>query len=418
MEIDTKKLPLRNIRVVDLTRYWAGPYATQLMASLGAEVIRVEATVYVDAVRYMLPPDGIEDTEDPHNRGSYFHMGNRNKNSIALDLQTERGRDLLLGLVSIADVVIENYSARVMGNLRLEYEDLVKVRPDIIMMSMPSFGKSGPYRDYVCFGEALEGMTGLSHMTGHPDGPPVRSSGAYTDPGSGMWGVYAILAALQRRQRTGRGARMDLSQQEGFIGILSDSVLDYTMNGRIRKRLGARHLSRAPQGAYRCKGDDEWVAISAESDRHWEALCRAMGRDDLLREPRYRHILGRFRLQDEIDESINAWTSGLGAREVMARLQASGMPCGIVSKANDLFEDPHFKERGFFEITDHPSVGKYPHFGMPFKMSKTPGGSHSHAPLYGEHNRRVFCEVLGLEENEYKQLLEGRVSAEAPLIGD
>ena len=261
-------------------------------------------------------------------------------------------------------------------------------------------------------------MTGLSHMTGHPDGPPVRSSGAYTDPGSGMWGVYAILAALQRRQRTGRGARMDLSQQEGFIGILSDSVLDFTMNGRIRKRLGARHLSRAPQGAYRCKGEDEWVAISAESDRHWEALCEAMGRNDLLREPRYRHILGRFRLQDEIDEAINAWTSGLGAREVMARLQASGIPCGIVSKANDLFEDPHFKERGFFEITDHPSVGKYPHFGMPFKMSKTPGGSHSHAPLYGEHNRRVFCEVLGLEENEYNRLLEGRVSAEAPLIGD
>ncbi len=418
MNVESKNLPLRNIRVVDLTRYWAGPYATQLMASLGAEVIRVEATVYVDAVRYMLPPDGIEDTEDPHNRGSYFHMGNRSKNSIALDLQTERGRDLLLGLVSIADVVIENYSARVMGNLRLEYEDLVKVRPDIIMMSMPSFGKSGPYRDYVCFGEALEGMTGLSHMTGHPDGPPVRSSGAYTDPGSGMWGVYAILAALQRRQRTGRGSRMDLSQQEGFIGILSDSVLDYTMNGRIRKRLGARHLSRAPQNAYRCKGDDEWVAISAENDRHWEALCTAMGRNDLLQNPRYRHILGRFRLQDEIDESINAWTTGLGAREVMARLQASGIPCGIVSKANDLFEDPHFKERNFFEITDHPSVGKFPHFGMPFKMSKTPGGSHSHAPLYGEHNRRVFCEVLGLGENEYNRLLEGRVSAEAPLIGD
>ena len=418
MNVESKNLPLKNIRIVDLTRYWAGPYATQLMASLGAEVIRVEATVYVDAVRYMLPPDGIEDTEDPHNRGSYFHMGNRNKNSIALDLQTERGRDLLLGLVSIADVVIENYSARVMGNLRLEYEDLVKVRPDLIMISMPSFGRSGPYRDYVCFGEALEGMTGLSHMTGHPDGPPVRSSGAYTDPGSGMWGVYAILAALQRRQRTGRGARMDLSQQEGFIGILSDSVLDYTMNGRIRKRLGARHLSRAPQGAYRCKGEDEWVAISAENDRHWEALCTAMGRNDLLQNPRYRHILGRFRLQDEIDESINAWTSGLGAREVMARLQASGIPCGIVSKANDLFEDPHFKERGFFEITDHPSVGKYPHFGMPFKMSKTPGGSHSHAPLYGEHNRRVFCEVLGLGENEYNRLLEARVSAEAPLIGD
>ena len=418
MKIDIKKLPLRDVRIVDLTRYWAGPYATQLMASLGAEVIRVEATVYVDAVRYMLPPDGIEDTEDPHNRGSYFHMGNRNKNSIALDLQTERGRDLLLQLVSIADVVIENYSARVMGNLGLEYDDLIKVRPDLIMMSMPSFGKSGPYRDYVCFGEALEGMTGLSHMTGLPDGPPVRSAGAYTDPGSGMWAVYSILAALQKRRRTGQGTRMDLSQQEGYIGLLSDSVLDYTMNGRVRKRLGNRHLSRTPQGAYACRGDDEWVAISAESDLHWESLCRAMERTDLLQEPRYRHILGRFRLQDEIDKAINDWTSGLGAREVMARLQGVGVPCGIVSKANDLLEDPHFQERDFFEVTDHPSVGKFPHFGMPFKMSKTPGGSHSHAPRYGEHNRRVFCEVLGLEETDYDELLKARVSAEAPLIGD
>ena len=418
MGIDLKKLPLSNVRIVDLTRYWAGPYATQLMASLGAEVIRVEATVYVDAVRYMLPPDGIEDTEDPHNRGSYFHMGNRNKNSISLDLQTARGRDLLLELVSISDVVIENYSARVMGNLGLDYDDLRKVRPDLIMMSMPSFGRSGPYRDYVCFGEALEGMTGLSHLTGHPDGPPVRSAGAYTDPGSGMWAVYSVLSALASRQKTGEGARMDLSQQEGYIGLLGDAVLDYTMNGRIRKRMGARHASRAPQGAYSCKGEDEWVAISAGSDAEWQSLCGAMHREDLLDESKYRHILGRFRLQEEIDEEINAWTSGLGAREVMARLQVAGVPCGIVSKASDLFEDPHFKERSFFEVTDHPSVGKYPHFGMPFKMLRTPGGSHSHAPLYGEHNRRVFCEVLGLEETEYTRLLEGRVSAEAPLIGD
>ena len=413
-----KQLPLSDIRIVDLTRYWAGPYATQLMGSLGAEVIRVEATVYVDAVRYMLPPDGIEDTEDPHNRGSYFHMGNRNKESIALDLQTERGRDLMLELVSIADVVIENYSARVMGNLRLDYDDLKKVRPDLIMISMPSFGRSGPYRDYVCFGEALEGMTGLSHLTGHPDGPPVRSSGAFTDPASGMWGVYSILAGLERRRRTGQGARMDLSQHEGYIGLLGDAVLDFTMNGRVRKRMGNRHSSRAPQGAYRCKGEDEWVAISAGNDAEWESLCRAMGREDLLQEKRFRHILSRFRLQEEIDGVINAWTSVLGARDVMARLQGAGVQCGIVAKANDLFEDPHFKERGFFETTNHASVGEYPHFGMPFKMSKTPGGSHAPAPQYAQHNRRVFCDMLGLGEEEYAGLLGARVSAEAPLIGD
>ena len=176
-----------------------------------------------------------------------------------------------------------------------------------------------------------------------------------------MGSLFAILAALQKRQRTGRGARMD-SIPAGGVHWHPQRLRARLHHERPHQESASanRHLSRAPQGAYRCKGEDEWVAISAESDRHWEALCSAMGRTDLLQEPQYRHVLGRYRLQDEIDGLINAWTSGLGARDVMARLQEAGVPCGIVSKANDLFEDPHFKERGFFESHGPPVRGQIP----------------------------------------------------------
>jgi len=412
-----KPLPLGNIRVLDLTRFWSGPYGTQILGALGAEVIRVESPVHVDPTRYMLPPDK-NPGERAYNRGSYFHMTNRDKNSVVIDLQTTVGRELLLTLVSIADVVVENFSARVVGNLGIEYDDLKKVRPDVIMVSMPGFGSSGPYRDYVCFGEALEGMTGLSHLTGNKDGPPVRSAGAFTDPASGMWAVYGILAALQRRNRTGQGCQINLSQQEGYISLLGELVMDFTVNGRIRKRLGNCHPNRAPQGVYRCRGNDRWVSISVSSDKEWHALCTAMGCPELGKVSKFGNVLARFRLQGEIDKLIENWTVGLEARYVMATLQSMGVPCAAVATVDELFSDPYFEHRRFFDTVEHPEVGTFAHFGMPFKLAKSSLKSRSPAPLFAEHNRRVFCEVLGLDSQGYQQLLAERISAENPVIPD
>ncbi|MCH8087186.1 MAG: CoA transferase [Chloroflexi bacterium] len=409
----TKPLALENIRVIDLTRYWAGPFGTQLLGAMGAEVIRVESADHIDPVRYMFPPNG-DPGEKPYDRGAYFHMGNRNKDSVVLDLQDDRGRELLLELVSIADVVIENFSARVMGNLGLEYETLRRARPDIIALSMPSFGGEGPYRDYVCFGEALEAMTGLSHLTGYPDGPPMRSSGAFTDPASGLWAVYAILAALQHRNRTGQGCYVNMSQQEGYITLMGDMVMDFTMNGRVRSRMGNRHPSRAPQGVYPCRGDDRWVGISVETDEEWQALCRVMGHPGLARDSRFKHLLGRIGHHDELDDIIREWTSGLDHYRVMKLLQDAGVASGAVLTGEEVFADPHLVDRGFFEESDHPNVGRLPHFGIPVKLSETPGGTLSPAPLFGQHNRRVFGEVLGLSDNEYDDLLAAGVTAEEP----
>ncbi len=408
-----KSLPLEGLRVIDLSRFWAGPFGTQLLGSMGAEVIRIESATYIDMVRYIIPPAG-EEVGRPYERGAYFHMANRNKCSIALDLQHPRGKELCLRLIEVGDVLIENFSARVMGNLGLDYDTLRKTRPDLIVVSMPGFGQTGPYRDYVCFGEALEAMCGLSYLTGYADGPPTRSSGAFTDPVAGLYADYAILAALQRRNRTGEGCYVDLSHQEAFVTLLGDMVMDFTMNGRGRTRMGNRHPTRAPQGVYPCKGEDQWVAISVASDEEWKALCRAMGRPELAQDPGYQHTLGRMRKQEELDALIGEWTARLDHYRVMELLQGVGVAGGAVLASDELFQDPHFKARGFFEEADHPEVGRYSYFGIPVKFSRTPGGTHTPAPLFGQHNRYVFGEVLGLSDPEIDGLLRSGVIADQP----
>ncbi len=406
-------LPLEGLRIIDLTRYWAGPFATQLLAGMGAEVIRVESSLYIDAVRYMIPPDG-EPGERPYNRGSYFHMANRNKQAISIDLQHPQGRELCLELISIGDVVMENFSARVMGNLGLEYDTIRKARPDIIMVSMPSFGGSGPYRDYVCFGEALEGVTGLTYLTGYEDGPPMRSSGAFTDPAAGLQADYAVLAALQNRNRTGEGCYLNLSHQEGYLTLLGDNLMDYSMNGRVRSRLGNRHISRAPQGVYPSRGTDRWIAIAVDSERAWRGLCKAMSRPDLARDPRFEHALGRSRNQDELDAIIGEWTTGLDHYEAQEMLQQEGVPAGAVLLADELFEDPQFDARGFWEKVDFPDAGTFSHFGLPIKFSRTPSGTAKPAPRFAEHNRPVFADLLGKSDTEYDQLKESGAIADQP----
>ena len=406
-------LPLEGMRIIDLTRYWAGPFGTQLLAGMGAEVIRVESSLYIDAVRYMITPDD-EPGERPYNRGAYFHMANRNKQAIAIDLQHPRGKELCLELISIGDVVMENFSARVMGNLGLDYDTIRQAKPDIIMVSMPSFGASGPYRDYVCFGEALEAVTGLTHLTGYEDGPPMRSSGAFTDPAAGLQADYAVLAALQHRNRTGEGCYLNLSHQEGYLTLMGDVLMDYTMNGRVRSRLGNRHISRAPQGVYPCLGRDRWIAISVDSEEGWRGLCRAMNRPELARDPRFEHALDRIRNQDELDSIIGEWTIGLGHYETQEILQQEGVPAGAVLLADELFKDPQFDERGFWEEVDFPDAGVFAHFGLPIKFSRTPSGTTKAAPLFAEHNRSVFGELLGKSVQEYDQLKRSGAIADQP----
>lgn len=267
---------LDGLRVVDLSMGWAGPLTAMLLADFGAEVIKIESIRRLDWWRSgsLFQAAG----ERAHEKSPLFNGVNRNKYGITLDLYDSRAITLLKTLIAVSDVLVENFTPRVMENFGLTYPTVQAINPSLVMISMPGFGSTGPWRDYVGFGNTIESLSGISGLTGFPDGPPVLQSNAYGDPVSGIGGGIAVLMALVHRMRTGRGQHIELSHQETVVHHVSESLLDYAMNGRIQGRQGNRHPWMAPHGVYACRGDDDWIAIAVTSDRSWEALCETMGR--------------------------------------------------------------------------------------------------------------------------------------------
>jgi crotonobetainyl-CoA:carnitine CoA-transferase CaiB-like acyl-CoA transferase len=283
------------------------------------------------------------------------------------------------------------------------------------MMSMPAMGSTGPDRDFVAFGQTIDCLSGMSYLTGYLDEEPMLQSGlAYGDPLSGMNAAFAILSALHHRRRTGEGMHIELSQVEGLVAFQVEAIMDYTMNGRIRERMGNRHPSMAPHGCYRCHGEDEWVVIAISSDDAWRKFCQAMGRADLAEDERFATVTGRLRLQDELDRLIGDWTIKYGSYEIMEILQKAGIPAGPVLDAKGLVEEPHLKARGTFESITHPDAGYRPYVGMYAKFSKTPGSIRLPAPCFGEHNQYILGKMLGLSQEEIDGLEKEGVIGRKP----
>ena len=393
-------MPLSGVRVLDLTISWSGPYCTRLLATMGAEVIRVDNP-------HIAPGR-------PYKMSTYINDHNINKYSVAIDLATPKGVELFKRLVSISDVVAENFSARVMGNLGLDYESLKAVKPDIIMLSMPGFGNSGPYRDYVAYGTVIEAMVGLSQLTGYEDGPPLRVGIAYPDPTAGLVGAFAVLSALHYRARTGKGQQIELSQFESATTLLFEAIMDYTMNRRVPRRQGNRHRSIAPHEVFPCRGDDSWIAIAVTNDEEWRALCDVMGRQDLADDPRFSDILARYEHQDEINAIIAGWTRQFDHNELMQRLQAAGVPAGAVLSSPELLADPHLKARDFMVMIDDPVDGRRPIAGPSARLSRTPAEFKWGAPLLGQDQDYVFGELLGMSQQERERLAEDGVIFKFP----
>ena len=255
---------LGGIRVLDLTHAWAGPFATQLLADYGAEVIKIETCERPDMLRFSTWPTD-ETRPDAYNRGGWFQYLGRNKLSLTLDLKQPQGHDLFKRLVAQSDVVIENFSARVMPHLGLDYAVLQAVNPRLIMISMPGYGTVGPYKDFVAFGEMIEPFAGLSELTGYPDRAPLRLAVAYPDPVAGFHAALATLLALRQRRQTGRGQHIHIPHREPITRMLGEAVLDYTVNGRTPRRIGNRHRAWAPHGCYPCRGPDRWITIAVRA---------------------------------------------------------------------------------------------------------------------------------------------------------
>lgn len=394
---------LADVRVLDLTHAWAGPFATQILADYGAEVIKIEACDRLDMSRFSTwPPD--ETRPAAYNRGGFFHSLSRNKFGLTLDLKHPQGKDLFKRLAAHSDVVIENFSARVMPSLGLDYAVLQALNPRLIMVSMSGYGTVGPYKDFVAFGEMIEPFAGLSELTGYPDRGPLRLAVAYPDPVAGFHAALATLLALRQRRQTGLGQHIQVPHREPITRMLGEAVLDYAVNGRVQRRIGNRHRAWAPHGCYPCRGEDRWIALAVRSDAEWSAFCRVLEEPDWTHDARFVHGLGRWKHAALLDRYVADRTRSWEDYTLAARLRQAGIPAGAVQTNRDLLSDEHLRSRQAFWMIAHALAGTHPYPAPSTRLIDTPPRLRRPAPNLGEHNDELLRRLLGLSAAELQDL--------------
>ena len=411
MQKPPERMPLKNYRVLDLSRIWAGPYCTKLFADMGAEIIKMESLSVYDSHRGPVnPAKGIaaypdgEPGDEPWNRNGWFNCLHMSKYGVTLELTKDEGRRVFERLVSISDVVIENFRQGSLERLGYTYEELRRHRPDLIYVSMPAFGNTGPWKGYLGYGIGQEQLSGMAHMTGYRGEGPMKSGINHGDPITGSHAAGVLMAALRHRRRTGKGMYIDVSQQESSVALMGPEVLAYQMTGQEPERRGNRSGWYAPANSYRCAGEDRWVTIAATNQDQWRSLAQAMDADGLADDPRFDTNEARRENHDDLDRIISEWTIGLEAYDLTRKLQRLGVPAGPVLRGPDLLQDAHYKDRGTFVTVDHPQVGPKQYPGIPWKMSATPGVVRWPSPTLGQHNGEVYGELLGLNGLEIDQL--------------
>ncbi|HWD55619.1 MAG TPA: CoA transferase [Acidimicrobiales bacterium] len=402
-----RRLPFEGLRILDMTAFWAGPLTSHVLALLGAEVIHLESSSRPDGVRLV---GGVPQTEDQYwERGPIFSALNTNKRSLTLDLRDPQGKALFLRFVATCDVVIENFTPRVLDQLGLDYQTLRKERPDLVMLRMPGFGLDGPWRDQAAFAFVIEDAAGLTWLTGHPDLLPFEP---YTvgDPNAGLHALYGLLLALQHRQRTGEGGLVEAAMVDAALNVTAEQAIEHSAYGALLTRQGNRGPGAAPQNLYAVAKPDEnargdfWVAIAVASDGQWRSLRRALDDPAWAADPALDTAAGRLRAHDRIDAALEEWCRDKQADEVVALLWEAGVPAGAVVQPHEQPELPPLEFRRFFEVVEHPVIGASRYSTLPMKFAAGPERLHTrHAPLLGEHNRELLGE-LGLSEPEIQAL--------------
>jgi len=448
----TKGSALEGVRIADFCWLWAGAYATGLLAFLGAEVIKIESMARLDPTRSMTLTMGRAFEGVDHS--PVFNGINLNKLSVRLNLKEPKAVELAKRIVQISDVAAENMRPGAMERLGLGYDALKEVKPDIIMLSSSAFGATGPMQRYGGYAPSFACYSGVAHLTGYSDGAPNPLTGS-TDLMSATTGAFAIIAALNHRQHTGQGQHIDMASVESLAVFTGDVIMDYIMNGRAQSRMGNCDSIMAPHNCYRCRADikddgdeltpdneweafcekaghpewtkeeefsetyrrwvehkehgtdkDKWVSIAISTDEEWQAFCNAAGHPEWAEDERFEDAYSRLKNQEELDRLVEGWTMNHTHYEVTDILQKAGV-AAIPSFSNEeLFSDPHFKERGLAVEVQHPEMGKQVVLGPPWRLSETPAGVTGSAPLIGEHNEYVFGELLGMSTKEIKKLTD------------
>ena len=409
-------LPLSGVRIVEMGQLIAIPHAIKLLADMGAEVIRIESCARLD--NYRTSSMYANSGEGRHwDRAANFYEQNRNKYSLTLELNDNGCIDALRELVSISDVFAENFTPRVMRNFKLEYEDLRRIRPDIIMVSSTGYGYTGPWADYGAIGYTTEATSGLSHISGYKDGPPVLPEIPYADYTAAEHTAFAIMAALAYRARTGKGQFIDVSQSETLTSTIPEAILDYSVNGRVQDRIGNQDALMSPHGCYPCAGDDRWITIAVSTNDQWQALCETLERTAWLEDERFSDAQMRWKRRDVLDALLSETTASRDQYALMTALQARGVPSGATLDGKGLLFDPHLKERGFYEVAEHEpnaDMPPLPYTSRPWKFSKTGGGLRSAAPTLGRHNRFVLSDIMGMSPAQVTAMEERGAIGTAP----
>ncbi len=406
--------PLEHIRILEIAQVWAGPYATQMLSVMGAEVIHLESHNRPDMARqFNIVETEVGNFED---RSPYFVQHNRGKLGMSLNLADPRGREIFLKLVPHVDAILNNYSRRVMPNWGFTLDKLSELNPQIVLVGMPSYGGTGPMKDYVCFGEALESATGLVRPRGYRPEEPLRSGSAYPDPAGGLAAAAALLMGLAYRRRTGKGVSIDLSQRDVSVKLMGEAFLAYQMNGEEPSQLENRHPHWAPHRAFRAKGDDRWLTIAVRTDEEWRRLCDVMGRPELADDPRFASGVARLRSLDELNAAVEAWTATQDAHAAQMCLMRAGVPAAQVLSPGEGLSNEQFLAREFHPTIDHPVIGKLQLFSMPHVFHRLKTRLPTRSPLFGEHTRELLHRLAGIDDAEYDRLEAEGIVGGHPVI--
>jgi crotonobetainyl-CoA:carnitine CoA-transferase CaiB-like acyl-CoA transferase len=409
---DLNPLPLEGLRILDLSMFFAGPVCAQIAADAGADVIKVESIQRIDGWRGSATTSSgaAPDFES----SPYFNWVNRNKRDITLNLTDVRGRDIVKTLVREADVLIENYTPRVMARFGLDYATLRAINPHLIMISLSGFGATGSWKDYVAFGMSTEQFAGFTHLTGYADDEPMFTGTTGGDLYSGVLGATAVLSALYFRKRTGEGQHIDFSQIEACNLYVGDVMTGWSLAKHDPGRVGNAHGVHAPQGIYPCR-DGGWIGITCAGDAQWQQLAHLVGRDDLIAEHGLTSASGRRAARERLDAVIADWTRHHTHMELMHLLQQAGVTAGAVMNGPELLADPHLQARGAFIRQERPGLGTHHYPGQPYHFANTQPPPTQRAPMLGEHNSEVLTTLAGLSEDDIVPLIVDDVVGTVPV---
>jgi crotonobetainyl-CoA:carnitine CoA-transferase CaiB-like acyl-CoA transferase len=396
-----RRAPLEGVKVVDLTAWWAGPSSTGLLAALGADVIHVESAKRMDGMR--MAAAMFVGREQWWEYSGFFLQANTNKLDVTLDLTNPQGRDLVLRLIEQADLVVENYTPRVIETFGLGWDVIHATNPRAVMVRMPAFGLTGPWRDRPGFAQTMEQITGLAWLTGFADDQPRIQRGP-CDPNGGLHAAFAALVGLERRDRTGVACLVEAPMFEAALNVAAESVLEWTAYGNRIARDGNRSPEAAPQGLYACAGTEQWLAISVSSDEQWRRLADVIGQPELAADPDLADLSGRRRHHDRIDAAIASWAGPLDLTKALDLLVNAGVPAAPATDPRRASDHPQLNARGFYEQVAHPVVGTQPVAGLPWRATGVERWIRRPAPVLGEHNAEVLGRRLGCTDDELKTL--------------